>query len=529
MKRYDLIVIGAGPAGLSAAIEAAKCGMQVGVFDENARPGGQLFKQIHKFFGSKEHKAKIRGFQIGYELLEEAKKWQVDVHLNAVVMGIYEPLRITVTEEDYITSYAGDNIVIATGASENMVPYDGWTLPGVIGAGAAQTLMNLHGVLPGKRVLMVGSGNVGLVVSFQLLQAGCEVAAVIDAAPRIGGYGVHAAKVARTGVPFYLSHTIVKAEGNGKVEKVTIAQVDDHWQVVKGTEKELEVDTICMAVGLSPMSQLARLAGCQMKENGGLVPVCDAYGQTSLEGVFAAGDVAGIEEASSAMIGGKIAALGAAKRSGFLTEAEAEEKYKAYQASLMQLRRGMFSHENKGRSDLVKTDEGYPLSMSLLQKGYLDDAEVEQFPGVGTKKYIGIHPVIECTQNIPCNPCQDACHFGCIQVGNEITALPQVVQGSHCTNCGLCVASCSGQAIFLVDESSEPGFATITIPYEFLPLPQSGDKGMALDRGGAPLCEAEVVRVRTSPAFDHTALLTMRVPQEMSQKARFFRRREVVQ
>lgn len=86
-------------------------------------------------------------------------------------------------------------MIIATGASENVVPFEGWTTPGVIGAGAAQTMMNLHGVMPGKRILMVGTGNVGLVVSFQLLQAGCEVAAVIDAAPRIGGYGVHAAKV----------------------------------------------------------------------------------------------------------------------------------------------------------------------------------------------------------------------------------------------------------------------------------------------------------------------------------------------
>ncbi len=107
----------------------------------------------------------------------------------------------------------GDTILIATGASENMVTFPGWTLPGVIGAGAAQTMMNLHGTLPGKRVLMLGSGNVGLVVSFQLMQAGCEVVAVADAAvSRVGGYGVHAAKVARCGVPFYLSHTIISAD-----------------------------------------------------------------------------------------------------------------------------------------------------------------------------------------------------------------------------------------------------------------------------------------------------------------------------
>lgn len=202
MKRYDLIVIGAGPAGLSAAIEAAKCGMKPVVFDENARPGGQLFKQIHKFFGSKEHKAKIRGFKIGEDLLKEAEEYGVEVVLNATVIGLYPEKEITVRIGDIVKHFKGDYILIATGASENMVTFKGWTKPGVIGAGAAQTMMNLHHVMPGERVLMLGTGNVGLVVSYQLLQAGCEVAALVDAAPRIGGYGVHAAKVARCGVPF---------------------------------------------------------------------------------------------------------------------------------------------------------------------------------------------------------------------------------------------------------------------------------------------------------------------------------------
>ena len=192
MKRYDLIVVGAGPSGLSAAIEAAKKGMRVIVFDENDRPGGQLFKQIHKFFGSKEHKAKVRGFKIGEELLEEAAKAGVEVSLNSTVVGMYQDKEITVRQGEEIFHYKGDAIIIATGAAENMVTFEGWTLPGVIGAGAAQTMMNLHGVKPGNKILMLGSGNVGLVVSFQLAQCGCEVVALVDAAPRIGGYGVHA-------------------------------------------------------------------------------------------------------------------------------------------------------------------------------------------------------------------------------------------------------------------------------------------------------------------------------------------------
>jgi NADPH-dependent 2,4-dienoyl-CoA reductase/sulfur reductase-like enzyme len=167
MNRTDLIVVGAGPAGMSAAIEAAKRGVSVvTVFDENARPGGQLFKQIHKFFGSKEHRAKVRGFVIGEELIDEAAQSSASrSELDSTVIGLYQDKEVVVRKGEEVNHYKADAIVVATGAAENMVTFEGWTLPGVIGAGAAQTMMNLHGVKPGERVLMLGTGNVGLVVS----------------------------------------------------------------------------------------------------------------------------------------------------------------------------------------------------------------------------------------------------------------------------------------------------------------------------------------------------------------------------
>ncbi len=523
MKRYDVIVVGAGPAGLSAAIEAAKRGLKVIVFDENAKPGGQLFKQIHKFFGSKEHKAKIRGFKIGEELLNEAEAAGVEVVLNAAVAGLYLDKEVLVQNNDAVVHYKGDVIIVATGASENMITFEGWTLPGVIGAGAAQTLMNLHSIKPGKKVLMLGTGNVGLVVSYQLMQAGCDVVALVDAAPRIGGYGVHAAKVARCGVPFYLSHTIIKAHGSDCVTGVTIGQVDGNWNIVPGSEKDFEVDTICLAVGLSPMSQLLKMAGCEMAENpakGGYVPICDHYGETSIPGVFVAGDVSGIEEASSAMIEGRIAGVAAAHHLGYIEQDELAEKSQALEQALMSLRAGMFSPENKGK-EVNETEEGYRVSTNLLTKGYLTNEEVLTYPGVTQKT--GVHPVIECSQNIPCNPCQDACPKKCITIGDKITALPVVAEDKSCTGCGLCVAACSGQSIFLVNEDQADGTAAVTIPYEFYPLPEKGMKGIALDRSGKQICEAEVIELKNVTAFDHTSLLTMKVPLEMSMKARFFK------
>lgn len=527
MKRYDMVIVGAGPAGLSAAIEAAKRGMKVAVFDENAKPGGQLFKQIHKFFGSKEHKAKIRGFHIGEELLAEASELGVEVVLNAIVIGIFPEKEVTVKIGEHVEHIKGDTILIATGASENMVTFPGWTLPGVIGAGAAQTMMNLHGILPGKKVLMLGSGNVGLVVSFQLMQAGCEVVALADAAPRVGGYGVHAAKVARCGVPFYLSHTIVAAEGDEYVTGVTIGEVDKNWQVIKGTEKHFDVDTICLAVGLSPMSKLCDMAGCEMKDDpakAGFVPVVDEYGETSVKGIFAAGDVSGIEEASSAMIEGRIAGIAAAARLGYITEEECKAAVSEQEAALDGLRQGMFAPGMRGKA-ITETEEGIAISQNLLKHGFVSDDEIGRFPGVTHQT--GIHPVIECTQNIPCNPCQDACPKHCIKIGSKITALPEADPDVKCTGCGMCVASCSGQAIFLVNEDCGDGTAEITLPYEFLPLPKQGDKGKALSRSGKPVCDAEVVGVRSAKAFDCTNLLTMKVPKEFAMQARFFREKGI--
>ena len=526
MKRYGVIVIGAGPAGLSAAVEAAAHGMKVVVYDENQRPGGQLFKQIHKFFGSQEHRAKVRGFRSGEMLLEEARSSGVEVVLGATVMGIYENREAVVMIGDRMEHVRGDYLVIATGASENMAPFKGWTLPGVIGAGAAQTMANLHGIRPGDNVLMVGSGNVGLVVGFQLLQAGCNLAAVIDAAPCVGGYGVHAAKLARTGVPFYLSHTIREAYGDGRVEGAVIVQVDGNWKPMPGAGREIEVDTICMAVGLSPMSQLSRMAGCEMEDSpafGGLAPVINEYNETSVAGIYAAGDVAGIEEASSAMIQGRIAGNAISYANGYLPAEEFAARHQVNTELLDKLRQGMFGRYCKGQV-CSRTDEGCELSQTLLSRGYVAEAEIGCYPGVPSadRRRKGVAPVIECTQNIPCDPCQSACAKGCIRVGSVITNLPAIDEKVVCTGCGICVASCPGQAIFLVDESLD-GYAAVSIPFEFCPLPQKGDRGSALERSGNLLGEAEVIDVKTARVMDETAVLTMKVPSAWSMKARFFR------
>ena len=219
------------------------------------------------------------------------------------------------------------------------------------------------------------------------------------------------------------------------------------------------------------------------------------------------------------MIEGRMAGIVAAEYLGYMEKTELKAQLAELDKALDGLRQGMFAPENRGKV-IEKTEEGIDVSESLLHNGYISNEEIERYPGVTHK--IGVHPVIECTQNIPCNPCQDACKKGCISIGSNITSLPIVVEGSECINCGMCVANCSGQAIFLVDEDCGDGMATVTLPYEFLPLPEVGTKGRGLGRDGKPVCDAEVVEVKSLKAFDKTNLLTMRVPKEYAMRARFF-------
>lgn len=312
-----IAVVGAGPAGLSAAIAAGRLGVESIVVDENDVAGGQLIKQTHMFFGSREHYARIRGIDIGRELLAELEGLPSTLLLETTVLGHYPDGVLSLLRRGRHHRLAADCIVLATGASENMLAFDNCDLPGVYGAGAVQTLMNVSGVAPGRRVLMIGAGNIGLIVSYQLLQAGVEVAAVIEAAPEIGGYHVHAAKIRRAGVPILTSHTIIRALGDERVEGATICRVDEDWREIEGSERTLDVDTICLAVGLTPNCELAFQRGCDtgyVAELGGPVAVHDADLATTVPGVFIAGDASGIEEASTAMLEGRLAGLAAAER-----------------------------------------------------------------------------------------------------------------------------------------------------------------------------------------------------------------------
>jgi thioredoxin reductase len=217
-------------------------------------------------------------------------------------------------------------------------------------------MINTHRILPGKKVLMVGSGNVGVIVSYQLMQAGAEVVGIIEAAPKLGGYGVHTAKVRRAGVPFYPSHTITRAIGGDRVEAAEIIALDGSWNPIPGTEKLLEVDTICLATGLTPLTELAWIAGCEftyIPEIGGHVPIHDHQMESTVKGIYIAGDISGVEEASTAMEEGRLAGISAAADLGHCTLEEKENRTIEVWNHLNALRCGQFGQKRKDAKDRI--------------------------------------------------------------------------------------------------------------------------------------------------------------------------------
>ncbi len=368
-KTADVVVIGGGPAGLCASIEARKAGASVILIDENARPGGQLFKQIHKFFGSHEHLAGVRGYDIGLRLMEQLEQSGAEVMLDSAVYGIFPGNTVGAVQGGEHYSIQAKKVIIAAGAIENYMGFPGSTLPGVMGAGAAQTMINVHRVLPGKRVLMVGSGNVGLIVSYQLLQAGATVVGLVEAAPSIGGYAVHAGKIRRAGVPIMVSHTVKFAYGDGSVQGAVISAIDEKWQPIPDSEQNLNVDVVCLAVGLTAMTELAWIAGCEFTFQpvlGGHVPVHDANMETTVSGIYVAGDITGVEEASSAMEEGKLAGISAAVSLGCLTESESEEKKREVWDRLNALRTGQFGEKRRiAKADQMRAAKEYSLGRKV--------------------------------------------------------------------------------------------------------------------------------------------------------------------
>jgi Fe-S-cluster-containing hydrogenase component 2/bacterioferritin-associated ferredoxin len=356
-------------------------------------------------------------------------------------------------------------LMVATGAREKMLSFPGNTLPGVYGAGAFQTLVNRDLVKSSKRVLIVGGGNVGLIAGYHAIQAGIEVAALIEALPQVGGYKVHADKLMRLGVPIFTRHTIVCASGGDHVQSATIAELDDQWNVKPDTQKTFAVDTVLIAVGLAEVNEFylkARQFGMD---------------------VFHAGDAQEIAEASAAMFTGKIEGLTIAQSLGVYS--------------------GEIPREWDEKALVLKSRPGHA---------------VRREP---PSKEEGVFPVFHCYQEVPCNPCTSVCPQHAIHTENDtITGLPYFTDSVDCTGCASCVAVCPGLSVTLVDYRKDPDHPLVILPYEvWREKVAVGQKVPVTDVDGAILGYYAVEKVKTRKKYPGTLMVHIRVDRPVAKQA----------
>ena len=537
IENVELIVVGGGPAGLSAALAASDYGIKVVLAEEREFLGGQLIKQTHRFFGSEKEYAGTRGIDILNRLIEDVKNREnIKILASSRVLGIYEDSVVTILNNNKMKKYIPQAIILATGASEKFLAFENNDLPGVFGAGAVQTLMNVYGVLPAKKILMVGSGNIGLIVSYQLLQAGVDVAAVIEAAPKIGGYSVHASKLKRLGIPILTSHTIKKAVGNKKVEGAIICELDNNWHEIKDTEEFIECDTICLSVGLTPLIDLLKqrkVKTVYVSELGGYIPLRDENMETSIMNLFVAGDVSGIEEATAAMIEGQISGLTVAKRINKNQKEEIQRKIEEAKKELVLLRSGPVGEKIRKGLSKIGLNHGENYDESILKEEF--DISYLMKTGVPSKENLeskfpkdkkifdkGPIAISECFQKFPCDPCVKSCPFNAISENGNINNIPYV-DFEKCTGCRICVSKCPGLAMFVVHKNYTETSSLVTMPYEFLPRPKKGELVNVYDRDGKIICEGKVIKILDSSFQDKTAVVSVEVPKEHFLEARNFK------
>ena len=348
MRQVDLAVVGAGPAGLMAASTAAGAGITVLVLERESWTGGRLGLQPQALQGPRSIYRGLTGMEFHQRQTEEALSAGVELATRAVVSRL-EPttttprtFRLSHATPAGVNEVAARSVVLATGSSEPGATFPGSALAGVMLSGDAQVMTSVRGSAPGRRAVMVGSSDAGLLIAANLLARGVEVAAVVEEAASALGRRQNVALMHEAGVPILTSTRVVSAAGTNAVESVEIVRIDADGRTVPGKERRLEADVICLAGPRVPTSQLATRVGCPLKAVdvlGGPVPVHDRRMATPVPGVYVCGDMAGVESGAVALESGRLAGLLAAEELGRPHPRAASERKLAV-ARLAYLRRG---------------------------------------------------------------------------------------------------------------------------------------------------------------------------------------------
>jgi thioredoxin reductase len=365
MDRWDVIVIGAGPAGAAAAMTSVELGLKVQLIDEAADAGGQIYRtpnvqvrrsirnsRIHSDGDALRARVLASGAALGFE----RRVWSVSAGPSG-----FDVSAVSATDSPLVSQAA--TLVIATGTTERVYPRPGWTLPGVIGVGAATLMIKGSGVLPGRRVLVAGPGPLAPLAASLIAHAGGEVVALVDPNPRSAWLNALPSMISRpdllargaawmtrlrlNGVPILRGWDVESIHGNRQSERVVVSRVDREWAPTTPPErKEFLVDAVCLGYGLTPATEFYRLLGAELvfaPDRGGWIPRLDGAQRTSVANLYGAGDGAGVLGVASAPVTGTLAALSAAHDLGRLSPAN-------YRARVQGIARRRSSIERFGRA-----------------------------------------------------------------------------------------------------------------------------------------------------------------------------------
>jgi thioredoxin reductase len=364
----QLLVVGGGPAGLAAAATAAEAGVEVLLVDERAKLGGQYYKQPATTFEVDPHRLDHQ-YTRGRVLIERVQAVGVRVLSGARIWGADGPHELYASDGETRWVIRPERLVLATGAYERVVPFPGWTLPGVMTTGAGQSLARAYQVAPGRRVLVAGNGPLNVQLAAELTRAGGDVVALVElarvtspahaadlvrmaaASPQLVREGVgYLATLRRAKVPMLTGRAVVRVEGAGRAEHAVVARLDAHGRPIDGTEQGFDVDAVCVGLGFMPGNEVARLIGARHTVD----PVTSGYivtrtdlGRTSIDGVWVVGDGAEVRGAKVAenagiLVGADVAAsLGRSGEVAGLAEARrGKRRHERFQRALWRVYRG---------------------------------------------------------------------------------------------------------------------------------------------------------------------------------------------
>ena len=296
MSSYDIVIIGGGPAGLAAAAEAKRSGIDsILMVERDKCLGGILNQCIHNGFGLHTFKEELTGPEYAQRFIDQVEELKIEYKLNTMVMDISNDKVITaMNRTDGLFKIEAKAVILAMGCRERprgALNIPGYRPAGIYSAGTAQRLVNIEGYMPGREVVILGSGDIGLIMARRMTLEGAKVKVVAELMPFSGGLKRNIVQCLDDfGIPLKLSHTVVDIKGKERVEGITLAEVDNHGKPIPGTEEEYTCDTLLLSCGLLPENELSRGAGVDMNAvtNG---PCVNESLETSVDGIFACGNV----------------------------------------------------------------------------------------------------------------------------------------------------------------------------------------------------------------------------------------------